>query len=111
MLTSDATPPITGTDVMGNHTSTSMTWQLKGTSTTYKTTFKVMICRPCASRPRRTIQVYPSAVIFRQDFPQGLQNSSAKGSNFVAEFPALDWASTNPATGFVTWNGGVSGDI
>ena len=56
-----------------------------------------------------SFRVYEDAVVFRQEFPLGGEGMKNK-RGFVAEFPALEWSSSNPPAGFVTWNGGMSGD-
>ena len=76
---------------MGNYKATTLKWGL-GKTILYTTSFRV----------------YDSAVIFRQDFPEGGHGTG--GSLFVAEFPALAWHENNPSTGYITWNGGMSGD-
>ena len=81
-----------GSDGMGSYSATTLNWALKETSSTYLTTFRL----------------YEDAIVFQQDFPEGV--SGASGSSFVAEFPAFGWAPSNTAAGYVTWNSGMSGD-
>ena len=57
-----------------------------------------------------SFRVYEDAVVFRQEFPLGGKGMKNAKRGFVAEFPALEWSSSNPPAGFVTWNGGMSGD-
>jgi hypothetical protein len=79
-------------DGMGSYSATSLHWAMKGTQSTYATTFRL----------------YDDAIIFQQDFPCALDGAS--GASFVAEFPAFGWDEKNTAAGYVTWNSIMSGD-